>query len=76
MQHRAVPQPVHTVDRRRIDVGNATLHAQSHGAPDAPAVVLMASLASDVTSWEPQVPLEQGLTSTIQYFRKKMGILG
>jgi dTDP-glucose 4,6-dehydratase len=32
--------------------------------------------ARTLLGWEPQVPLEQGLTSTIQYFRKKMGIPG
>jgi dTDP-glucose 4,6-dehydratase len=30
--------------------------------------------AKTLLGWEPKVPLEQGLTSTIEYFRKKMGI--
>jgi len=30
--------------------------------------------ARTLLGWEPKVPLEQGLTSTIEYFRKKMGI--
>ena len=47
-------QLVHDVDRRRIDAGGARLHAESHGAAHAPAVVLMGSLASDLTSWVPQ----------------------
>jgi dTDP-glucose 4,6-dehydratase len=29
--------------------------------------------ARELLGWEPKVPLEQGLTSTIEYFRKKMG---
>jgi dTDP-glucose 4,6-dehydratase len=29
--------------------------------------------ARTLLGWEPQVPLETGLTSTIEYFRKKMG---
>ena len=29
--------------------------------------------ARTLLHWEPKVPLEQGLTSTIEYFRKKMG---
>jgi dTDP-glucose 4,6-dehydratase len=32
--------------------------------------------ARTLLEWEPKVPLEQGLTSTIEYFRKKMGIPG
>ena len=28
--------------------------------------------ARTLLGWEPKVPLEQGLTSTIEYFRKKM----
>jgi dTDP-glucose 4,6-dehydratase len=32
--------------------------------------------ARTLLQWEPKVPLEQGLTSTIDYFRKKMGIPG
>ena len=28
--------------------------------------------ARTLLGWEPKVPLEQGLTSTIDYFRKKM----
>jgi dTDP-glucose 4,6-dehydratase len=31
------------------------------------------TLARTKLGWEPKVPLEQGLTSTIEYFRKKMG---
>jgi dTDP-glucose 4,6-dehydratase len=30
--------------------------------------------ARTLLGWEPKVPLEQGLTSTIEYFRKKMAI--
>jgi dTDP-glucose 4,6-dehydratase len=30
--------------------------------------------ARTLLGWEPKVPLEEGLTSTIEYFRKKMGI--
>jgi dTDP-glucose 4,6-dehydratase len=30
--------------------------------------------ARTLLGWEPKVPLEQGLTSTIDYFRKKMGV--
>jgi dTDP-glucose 4,6-dehydratase len=30
--------------------------------------------ARTLLGWEPKVPLEQGLTSTIDYFRQKMGI--
>jgi dTDP-glucose 4,6-dehydratase len=30
--------------------------------------------ARTLLGWEPKVPLEQGLTSTIEYFRKKMGV--
>src|SRR4029079_16515772 len=29
--------------------------------------------ARTLLGWEPKVPLDQGLTSTIEYFRKKMG---
>jgi len=32
--------------------------------------------ARTLLEWEPKVPLEQGLTSTIDYFRKKMGMPG
>ena len=32
--------------------------------------------ARTLLHWEPKVPLDQGLTSTIEYFRKKMGRLG
>jgi len=32
--------------------------------------------ARTLLEWEPKVPLEQGLTSTIEYFRKKMRIAG
>ncbi len=32
--------------------------------------------ARTLLGWEPKVPLEEGLTSTIEYFRKKMGISG
>ena len=32
--------------------------------------------ARTLLGWEPKVPLEEGLTSTIAYFRKKMGIGG
>jgi dTDP-glucose 4,6-dehydratase len=31
------------------------------------------TLARTRLGWEPKVPLEEGLTSTIEYFRKKMG---
>jgi nucleoside-diphosphate-sugar epimerase len=31
--------------------------------------------ARTLLHWEPKVPLEQGLTSTIEYFQKKMGRL-
>ena len=30
--------------------------------------------ARTLLGWEPKVPLDQGLTSTIDYFRKKMGV--
>jgi dTDP-glucose 4,6-dehydratase len=30
--------------------------------------------ARTLLGWEPQVPLDQGLTSTIAYFKKKMGV--
>jgi dTDP-glucose 4,6-dehydratase len=30
--------------------------------------------ARTLLGWEPTVPLEQGLTSTIDYFRAKMGL--
>ena len=30
--------------------------------------------ARTILGWEPKVPLDQGLTSTIDYFRKKMGV--
>jgi dTDP-glucose 4,6-dehydratase len=30
--------------------------------------------ARTLLGWEPKVPLERGLTSTIEYFRKKMGL--
>jgi len=30
--------------------------------------------ARTLLGWEPKVPLEQGLTSTIEYFRRKMGV--
>ena len=29
--------------------------------------------ARTLLGWEPKVPLEQGLTSTIDYFKKKLG---
>jgi dTDP-glucose 4,6-dehydratase len=29
--------------------------------------------ARTILGWEPKVPLEEGLTSTIEYFRQKMG---
>jgi dTDP-glucose 4,6-dehydratase len=32
------------------------------------------SRARTLLGWEPKVPLEQGLTTTIEYFRKKMGV--
>lgn len=32
------------------------------------------SLAKSVLSWEPRVPLEQGLASTIDYFRELLGL--
>ena len=32
------------------------------------------TLARTKLGWEPKVPLEQGLTSTIAYFRKKLGV--
>lgn len=50
-----MPQLVHHVDQRRLRVEGATLYAESRGAEDAACVVLMGSLASDLTSWEPQV---------------------
>lgn len=49
-----MPQIVHDVDQRRIRVAGATLYAQALGSDSAPGVVLMGSLASDVTSWERQ----------------------
>jgi nucleoside-diphosphate-sugar epimerase len=30
--------------------------------------------ARTLLKWEPQIPLDQGLTSTIDYFKKKMGV--
>lgn len=50
-----MPQLVHDVDQRRVRVDGATLYAESRGAQDAACVVLMGSLASDLTSWELQV---------------------
>jgi len=50
-----VPQLVHHVDQRRIPVEGASLHAEARGPDSGPAVILMGSLASDVTSWEPQI---------------------
>ena len=30
--------------------------------------------AKRVLGWEPEVPLEEGLRETVEYFRKKLGI--
>ena len=30
--------------------------------------------ARTLLGWEPKVPLEQGLTSTIEYFKQKLGV--
>jgi 3-oxoadipate enol-lactonase len=43
------------VDQRHIAVPGATLYAEAHGASEGSSVVLMGSLASDVTSWQPQI---------------------
>ena len=47
---------VHDVDRRMIDVPGARLYAEAHGRAQAPAVVLMGSLASDTAGWSQQIP--------------------
>lgn len=49
-------QLVHDVDRRMIDVPGARLYAEARGPAQAPAVVLMGSLASDTAGWSQQVP--------------------
>lgn len=50
-----MPQLVHNVDQRQVRVPGATLYAESRGPAGAPCVVLMGSLASDITSWQPQI---------------------
>lgn len=51
----AVPPVVHNVDRRHVPVPGATLYAEFRGPAGAPCVVLMGSLASDLSSWQPQI---------------------
>jgi 3-oxoadipate enol-lactonase len=67
----AVRQVVHDVDHRLIGAPRAKLHAESHGSPHAPSVVLMGSLASDTTSWAPQIPalVEAGFRAVAFDFR-------
>ena len=48
------------------------LEKRSEGDPDRRQPDI--SLALDVLNWQPEIRLEDGLTKTIDYFKKELGI--